>query len=275
MKPKHLSTSSAVAARVARAVKPAKAVKSAKASKPQPAIAAPPVYGQTYYDSGATYPKLDPVALPVDDGGKVKLGTAKLPDMDFIRLLSAENDAMTANPNYTSPIPPVVDMAAIITQLQSEVTLVTNLKRQWMEATSVKDATRALAETMFANRAGYVQQVSNGNSALILNAGFELRKAPTRTGVLSPPDGLRVDLNGTAGHMIVSWLAVEKAKTYLLQYAVQNDQEPVWIAVNAVGKRLVTLEDMTVGVTYLFRLAAAAGTGTQSAWSPVVSRTAA
>ena len=90
------------------------------------------------------------------------------------------------------------------------------------------------------------------------------------------PLGLRVDLNGTAGKMILTWSAVNGNNGYLLQQAiVVNGVVGPWELIEVGGKPTLTLNGMTVGVEYAFRVAAIGGSSGMSDWSTVVMRTAA
>lgn len=234
-----------------------------------------PVYGQAYYDSGAHYATTDPVTPPVDDGGIVKIGTAGMTDTEFLNFLQTENAMITGNAAFPTPTPSVVDMAAIITELGTRINLVSERKALLKEATNGKDMTRATAEAMLKSRATYVQLTSNGNSELILSTGFALRSRSSPVGVLPAPLGLRVDLNGTIGKMILNWNAVPKARGYLVECAVAGQNPLVWKLIEVGGKPTLTLNGQTVGVTYIFRVAAVGGTGGRSDWSTEATRTAA
>lgn len=234
------------------------------------------VYGQAHYDAGEHYVEDDPPATPVDDGGIVKLGTASMTDTEFLNFLQAENAMITGNPGFTTPVPSVAAMAAVITDLSSRISLVTERKAQWKEAANGKDAVRATAEAMIKTRATYVQLTSNGNTELILSTGFPVRSPNTPVGVLPAPLGLRVDLNGTIGKMILNWNAVPKARSYLVECAIAGGPGPLeWKLIEVGGKPTLTLNDRVVGVTYIFRVAAVGGTGGRSDWSAEVTRTAA
>jgi len=200
----------------------------------------------------------------VDDGGIVKLGTGNMPDTVFLNQVQAENESMTANPNYATPSPTVAVMAAGIADFNQKLNAVVQARNALKEATNLKDVSRANLENLYKLRAAYVQVMSNGNTALILNAGFPVRSTPSPIGELPPPINLRVDLNGTVGKMILNWNAVHKARGYLLECAVAGEATLDWKLIEVGGKPTLTLWNQEVGVTYVFRVAAVGGSGGRS-----------
>lgn len=57
--------------------------------------------------------------------------------------------------------------------------------------------------------------------------------------------------------------------------AVAGQNPLVWKLIEVGGKPTLTLNGQTVGVTYIFRVAAVGGTGGRSDWSTEATRTAA
>ena len=104
------------------------------------------------------------------------------------------------------------------------------------EVTNVKDVLRASVEGMFKTRATYVQLTSNGNTALILNAGFPVRSSPSPIGVL-PPLRISVNLNGTIGKMIINWDPIAKSRGYLLECAIAGQNPLVWKLIEVGGSQ--------------------------------------
>jgi len=214
--------------------------------------------------------------LPVNDGGLVKLGTATMTDTVFLLFAQTENAAMTGNPAYTTPAPAVADMATAITAYGDLLEQIQAAKLLLKQLVSEKDTARADLELMLKNRAAYVQLTSNGNTALILSAGFPVRATPSPVGILPPPWGLRVDLNGTVGKMLIYWEPVLNARNYLVQQAsIVNGVRSEWTLIDVQGKTNLILNGMTVGMQYVFRVAAGGGSSGRSDWSPEVVRTAA
>ncbi|WP_395735167.1 fibronectin type III domain-containing protein [Prosthecobacter sp.] len=120
-----------------------------------------------------------------------------------------------------------------------------------------------------------VQIMSKGDSTGIAAAGLATQKTPTPVGLLSPPSSLTVTLGQNAGSMELTWGAVKKNRSYLLQYAEgkRGDPNPAWTTLIASKPKYV-FTDMIPGTSYLFRVATIGGKGGQSSWSPTVVRVA-
>lgn len=259
----------------AAAVAAPKSAEAAPQPQPQPHAAQPHYDSGLRYDSGIRYVAGDPVDTAPNDGGLVKLGTSTMPDPVFLNFCRTENDAMTNNPNYTTPSPSVADVAAAITEFQTRLNTMEGLKLQLKEATNQKNTARADLENLIKVRATYVQLTSNGNTALILNGGFQVRATPTPVGVLPPPADLSVELNGTAGVMFLKWSPVAGSRGYNIQCSPANTMERTWTPLETTTTARYKCDGMTLGQTYAFRIAAIGGSTGQSDWSAEVVRMAA
>jgi len=239
---------------------------------------AQPTYnsGLHYNTPGLHYALTDPPALPVDDGAKVRLDLQSRSDDDLPPFSQAISTAMAAQPLFAGMTPTALVFDAAVADFAAKLQAQRLAKAAALQATQDKNTSRLALESLLNLRGSYVQTASKGNASVILSAAMPLRRAPTPMGVLPPPLGLRVDLNGTVGKMILNWDAVVGARTYLLERAVVvNGVTGPWEMIEVGGRPTLTLNGMTVGVEYAFRVAAAGGTGGRSDWSTVVMRTAA
>ncbi len=228
-----------------------------------------------HYDSGRAYNGMRyalGVEDLVDDGGRVKTGASKMTNTLLVPYLQNHIDMFGAAPIFVTPQPPVVDFLAQFTSYKAAVLEVTALETALREMIRVRDQQRAAMLAQLNIRAAYVQQTSQGDSAVILSSGLGVRNSPTPVNFMPAPTNLRVDLNGEAGMMKIRWDAVPNAYTYDLQCS--PDVTPrVWSELASQTKPFVT-KTLDVGVTYVFRVAAT-GTPGKSNWSPEVIRGAA
>jgi hypothetical protein len=219
--------------------------------------------------------RLGVVTPPVNDGGIVKLGTSSMNDTEVLNFASAENTVMTDNLNYPDPSPSVADLATQITSFSAAQEAVRLAKIALKDATNQKDAERATLESLLKARASYVQLTSNGNTALIINAGFQVRSAPTPVGNLTPPVNLYIELNGTPGVMFLDWAVVPNARSYNIQFSTADTMDRAWLPLKISSSTRQKLDGLTLGQTYAFRVAAIGGASGQSDWSAEVIRMAA
>jgi hypothetical protein len=233
-----------------------------------------------HYDDGSHYGGIRyPVGVgtkPVNDGGKVKMDLSGKTNSVLVPYIANHITQMTGNPNFLTPLPAAVDFLAMFTSYSDAVAAAIAAETAWKDANALRDQLRHEMVVMMTGRAGYIQEASNGNRQVIVSSGLGVKNPPTPAGVLPPPLGLRVDLNGTVGKMILNWGAVSGNGGYLLQQAiVVNGVVGSWELIEVGPKPTITLNGMTVGVEYAFRVAAIGGIGGKSDWSTVVMRTAA
>lgn len=251
---------------------PAKAAR-APGAKPAAAPASVPTgrynqghrYGTIRYAVGDVLP-------PVDEGAKVKMGITRKSTNQLIPYIQNHIEMMTGNANFPTPQPPAADFLTLFNAYQEAALAAINAEAAWRDAVALREQLRGDITSAMNVRGAYVQQTSNGNRQVILSSGLGVKNPPTPVEFLPAPTNLRVDLNGEAGMMKIRWDAVPNAKTYTLQCS--RDVTPrVWEQLDSTTKTVVT-KTLEVGVTYVFRVAAAGKPG-QSNWSPEVIRGAA
>lgn len=213
----------------------------------------------------------DPL-LPASDGAKVKMGLFEKKINELIPYLQNHIEMMADNANFPRPQPPTEDFQAAFEALRDDAQAVLHVEALLRDTVARRDQRRAEMTAVMNVRAAYVQEASNGNRQVILSSGLGVKSPATPVTALAAPTNLRVDLNGEAGVMKIRWEAVEHTRIYLLQ--ISPDVLPrQWAPPETTTKTQVT-KTMEVGVTYVFRVAAA-GTPGQSNWSPEVIRGAA
>lgn len=235
----------------------------------------PSVYGQIDYDSGASYAVGDTV-LPTSEGAKVKMDLTSRKTNDRVIYIENHINQMLNNASFPTPLPTAVDFLAKFTAYRNSVLAADAAETVWKDANAQRDEKWAEMLATMNVRGAYVQAASNGNRQVIISSGLGVKNPPTPIGTLHSPLGLRVDLNGTVGKMILNWSAVQGAKGYLLERAiVVNGVQGPWELIEAGGKPTLTLNGMIVGTEYAFHVAAMGGDGGRSDWSATVIRTAA
>jgi Fibronectin type III domain len=241
---------------------------------PAPAAPVQPTYDSGLrYRSGARYVG-DPT-LPVNDGGVIKFAPSVMNATDQIKFGINENAAIDGNPLYPSPTPSVADMAAGLATAQADQAALELARTAWRNAASTAEASMANLTGMLKLRASYVQTASNGNTDAIISAGFLVRGAPVPVGNLGAPMNLNLTLNGTAGMMYLDWTPVLNARAYNIQVSPADTMDRVWQPIRTSTTVRQMFENMELGKTYAFRVAAVGGASGQSPWSVEVVRMAA
>lgn len=136
---------------------------------------------------------------------------------------------------------------------------------------SAKDDLRVPVEDMLRLRKAYVQKKSGGLETKILAVGLGVKALATPIGDLLAPENLRATFGDSAGEIDLSWDRVRGASSYLIE--MRESGTTAWIAAEPSTKSRSTVEGLTPGKTYEFRVRAlgAAGPGP---WSSVASKMA-
>jgi hypothetical protein len=208
----------------------------------------------------------------VSDGAKVKMGLFYMKIRELIPYLQNHIQMMTDNPSFLTPQPPAEDFLAQFEAFQDDALAVLHAETVLRDAVARRDQRRAAITAMMNVRAAYVQEASNGNRQVILSSGLGVKNPATPVTTLAAPTNLRAELNGEAGVMKLRWEAVDHARIYPLQCS-PDVQPRQWVQLENTTKTQVT-KKLEVGMTYVFRVAAA-GTPGQSNWSAEVIRGAA
>ena len=219
-----------------------------------------------------------PLTLPAPLPGKaahVKVDILTKINPDAVLLGTTVLTKMDNNPNFPSPLPSKEVVQAAIDGLATKMAAADVARRASIHATSEMNTARDVLNTVITQRGTYVDLVANGNPNVILSSGFQLRAAPSPVGDLDVPQNLTVDLNGTAGRMILTWDMVTNARSYNLQVSPANTAERTWTALTPSSSTYVQLDDMVIGQMYAFQVAAVGGASGQSAWSTEAIRMAA
>ena len=213
--------------------------------------------------------------LPVKQKAKIKLDLRGKADAQLAPFCQAIITAMEDNPNFPDPVPPSPIFNGTVENYATKLQRHLLAKAAALQAKNEKDIARALVEKQVNTRADYVQTRSGGDAAIILSAGMPLRATRSPIGDLPPPQNLRIELNGTAGLMILTWNRVPKSLSYVIQWSEAATAERNWISLKTTTDRKLLLTETVLGMTYAFRVATIGGASGQSQWSPEVLRMAA
>ena len=118
----------------------------------------------------------------------------------------------------------------------------------------------------------YVNNIANGDAAIIMSAALELKKAPVRRGKLGATD--YINAKGIADSEVkVNWGTVEGAATYHVQ--MSNDVSPLaWqeFAGNLVTDTKTEVSDLPSGDKLWFRVIAVNSAGEGAPSNPAMVR---
>jgi hypothetical protein len=176
--------------------------------------------------------------------------------------------AMTGNPAFASPVPPLGTVSAAATALQIAESAV--LSRAHGAVVTRNDKRVALV-TLLQQLKGFVQTTADADvenaAAIIQSAGLATRRTPVR-----PPRTFTVKGGAVSGSATLAAPSAGHRSFYEWSYSVDGGK--TWVAAPSTLKVRTTITGLTPGATVVFRYrpCTKAGEGDWSAPVPLVVR---
>ncbi len=176
-------------------------------------------------------------------------------------------EQMTSNANYASPLPTLAELQTATTTYNLYLTAAAGLDRTQV---ALKNEARQTLEVILSRLGMYVMNVALGNAAMLTTSGFTLNK-PGDVVYIDNPGNVTIANGVTAGEMIVSVTAVNGAKSYQHQIAIEQPTEATEWKSTASSRSKFTYTSLQPGKQYWVRVAAI-GSREQIAYSPVATQ---
>ncbi|MEI8272122.1 MAG: fibronectin type III domain-containing protein [Paludibacter sp.] len=166
---------------------------------------------------------------------------------------------MRSNPIYADPDVPIDDLKASTDLLET---------RNVAALSGGKEATALLhqAEEDWVNKmrltARFVDRIADGDSAIILGAGFNLAKQPAPA---ARPE-FSVDLGEKSGSVVLQRKRVVGARSYIWQQSIDGNE---WKTAQTTAQASVELTGLTPLTKYWFRAAVVTINGTSDFNDPI------
>lgn len=199
--------------------------------------------------------------------GRIKLNLRNLPLTEKVAKGRTIIRALTGNAAFPTPNPTLPAITAVTDDLETAVATVQTAKQQLKTEVSIQNDKEDAFDAAFSQLVGYVQSIAGDDEAMIHSAGMDTKAAggpSTSTPVLPPA------LNATAGdhdgEIDLTWDTVPKAKSYVIEKSADPPTATSWQHAGVSTKSSTTIDGLTPGSRYWFRVAAV-GTAGQSGWS--------
>lgn len=194
----------------------------------------------------------------------IKVGLDGLSALDKVAKALFIETKLTGNADFASPQPAIADLKTAREKLEAAIAATLDGGKA---ATFAKNQAEAEVDEVITQLAGYVVSVAGGDEALILSAGYEVRKPGGPIGELKAPPNLRADLTAQQGEIKADWDVVRGAHEYEVQ---RNSTEPIgeagWTTIAYTTKSKHIDTGLASGSVHWYRVRAR-GTAGDSPWS--------
>ena len=195
---------------------------------------------------------------------KLRLNYGKLTDSGMLAKAHQILQDMTANPNFTTPIPTLADLQLAISEYSVALVNASNLGRLYV---AEKIASRKKLAILLNQLGLYVMYVANGDEVILTSSGFDLAKQPESSFITNP--GAVTLSNGITTGQVVSQVPPQSgSKGYNHQYTLYPvTAASVWTS-NPTNRSKSTFNGLEAGKKYAVRVAVVGKNG-ELAFSPV------
>lgn len=198
---------------------------------------------------------------------KVKLNISRLSITQKIARCRQIVTAMTANATFPSPNPTLPAVTTAIDAVEEAFHDAQAARQEAKTKTSVLSDKDDVLSGMMAQLAAHVESVAGSDEAKIRSAGMDTKAAASApTEITEPPANLSATAGDRDGEIDLAWEAVSGAKSYVLERTSDPANAASWTHTGVSTKSSQTINGLTSGTRYWFRVAAINGVG-QSGWS--------
>ena len=149
---------------------------------------------------------------------QVKLALNELTLLQQIELARQIAPAMTGNPSFPTPNPPLGDLLDYAATAESTINAQKATAKAAQNATiNARNAQIALMNALTAE-GSYVQSESQGDEAKILSAGMKVRSDAAPVGPLPAPENLSATTGDMPGEIDLHWNRLKGASSYVPQF---------------------------------------------------------
>ncbi|MBL7766845.1 MAG: hypothetical protein JNJ58_12165 [Chitinophagaceae bacterium] len=178
---------------------------------------------------------------------------------------------MSANTNFPNPDPSLPDIQLMIDKVIQLHTEQKASYASYQEKSGVLNDEKDKLIVMLENLGHFVQAKAEGNENLILNAGFELKQTPTKSGKPDAPENVLAKAGPKEGEIVCTWNTVKGAKIYKVEMNDDVNNAATWTEAALVTKAKCSIENLTPGTKVWIRVAAIGAAG-QGPWGDVCTK---
>lgn len=182
--------------------------------------------------------------------------------------------SLTGNPAFPTPTPPLVAVTGAIDDLESRHAEAQTVRQQAKTKTSAQNQSEDALDKIISQLTGYVESVGGDSEATVRSAGMDVRSTASATSDNpAQPGALSATAADHEGEIDLAWDTVNGARSYVIEKSPDPPTATSWGHGGVSTKSRTTVNGLTAGTRYWFRVAAV-GTGGQSGWSDPATRMA-
>jgi hypothetical protein len=200
---------------------------------------------------------------------RITNGFEGMADLDFLGKVRFVVQQITGNSNFPTPDPTLASVTTLANQFEQAIN---DAEAGGSYDKSVRDSKKEeLIDTMH-NLSNYVLFTAKGDRLIAESSGFTIAKDPSPQPPIEKPEGLNLTDGANAGELLLLFLKVLGARSYMYQISLDPADQTKWVTQHGtVRKNLFT--DLESGKKYYVRVVAI-GTGNQIVYSDTISRVA-
>lgn len=197
---------------------------------------------------------------------KVKLNLKDLSTLEKVAKARQIVTSLTGNSSFTTPHPTLVQMTTGADSLETAFSDVQTARQTVQTKTSILRDKEDDLEKLLRQIAAYIESVGGDDESALLSAGVDIRSAASPTVAPTPPTSLTATDGDEEGEIDLTWDKVKGAKSYVVERSSDPATATSWGHASVVLKSSASINGLTAGTRYWFRVAAVLSSG-QSAWS--------
>ena len=202
---------------------------------------------------------------------KIKLNLRSLNIPEKIARAQQIVAALTDNTNFTAPHPPLAQVTAAIEELEAASNAVQAARQDAKAKTAAQKASEEALDRMVMQLVAHVESVAGDDEQLIMSAGLDVRgsvafASASASATHSAPPALTATFGDHDGEIDLTWDTVRGARSYVVERSPDPPTESAWTHAAVSTRSHTTIEDLTSGTHYWFRVAALTANG-QGPWS--------
>lgn len=179
---------------------------------------------------------------------------------------------MTGNANFGTPNPTLAGLQTRLTAARDAVNAYESARQALTMLLAERDQAMDDLKADLRSLAGYVASASNGDAAIILSSGMDIKQDSAPIGLPEAPRNLSAQFGANEGTCALDWQGVRGARSYMIECAA--DANGPWNPLPPTTEAKTVATNLVAGTRYYFRVRAlgAAGLGP---WSDIASKVAA